>query len=88
MGSPPVRTTWRGPLAHHWTSSSTDTGPPSGAHEVLGLSHHTQRRLQPETRTKLLGAPTSAPSPWIETKRSWMRSEVTQTMLTDLHRMY
>jgi hypothetical protein len=26
--------------------------------------------LQPDTRTKLLGTPTSAPSPWTETNRS------------------
>ena len=28
---------------------------PTGAHDVWGESHHTQRRLQPATRTKELG---------------------------------
>ena len=64
-GSPPVTTTCRGASAV--TASSTAASGrsrPSGFHEVNGVSHHTQRRLQPLVRTKVLGVPASRPSPW------------------------
>src|ERR1035441_7161063 len=43
---------------------------PSGYHDVYGVSHHTQRKLQPLVRTKTEGTPTSEPSPWMEWKIS------------------
>src|ERR1017187_6485286 len=47
---------------------------PSGCHDVYGVSHHTQRKLQPLVRTNTEGTPTSEPSPWMEWKISAIRN--------------
>src|SRR5450631_1203233 len=47
---------------------------PSGCHDVYGVSHHAQRRLQPLVRTKTDGTPTSEPSPCREWKISAIRN--------------
>jgi hypothetical protein len=63
-GSPPVTTTCRGPQP--FTAATTSAMVmlrPSGRHDVNGVSHHTQRRLQPLVRTNVLGVPASSPSP-------------------------
>ena len=39
---------------------------PPGCHDVYGVSHQAQRRLQPLVRMKTDGTPTSEPSPCIE----------------------
>lgn len=38
------------------------------------MSHQSQRRLQPEVRTKTDGTPAKRPSPWIEWKISAIRT--------------
>src|SRR5579863_5219878 len=45
---------------------------PSGCHEVYGVSHQVQRKLQPLVRTKTDGTPANVPSPWME----WKISEI------------
>src|SRR5947209_13903369 len=67
MGSPPVTTTcFDRYCATCSTRDATDRSLPSGCHDVYGVSHQTQRRLQPEVRTKTEGTPRSEPSPWME----------------------
>lgn len=39
---------------------------PSGAHDVYGVSHQTQRKLQPDVRIKTDGMPINLPSPCTE----------------------
>ncbi len=64
-GSPPVTTTCRRSVAVTASRiAATDIARPSGRHDVKGVSHHTQRRLQPLVRTNTLGVPASIPSPW------------------------
>ena len=75
-GSPPVTTTCRSPDAEaRATSSATEMRPPSGAHEVYGVSHQAQRRLHPEVRMKNDGTPASTPSPCNDANVSAMNTE-------------
>src|SRR5207249_6168274 len=67
IGSPPVTTAClAGYAATALRMASSERSSPSGCHEVYGVSHQTQRRLQPLVRTKTEGTPTSEPSPWRE----------------------
>ena len=65
IGSPPVITACRaaGKDATRSTMASTVISSPSGFHEVYGVSHQEQRRLQPLVRTKTEGTPARMPSP-------------------------
>src|ERR1039458_10370512 len=75
IGSPPVTTTWRaGETSTAARMRSSVQSSPSGCHDVYGVSHHTQRKLQPLVRTNTEGTPTSEPSPWMEWKISAIRN--------------
>src|SRR5512147_670422 len=66
-GSPPVMTTWRvGYLTTSPRMFLTLQVLPSGCHDVYGVSHQRQRKLQPLVRTNTEGTPSKRPSPWIE----------------------